>query len=126
MDLTSPFPDLTTSFNNVPNFWDFDPLTGLSTNTGNTTTNTSPSPNPTNNNTFFDPMSSYFVPFNVAPPLFPHDNSTSDPVAAAAAAAAFAHVPHPEPYGFTLGAGTPVDLDLLHGTSAGGHDAVLE
>lgn len=80
----SPFPDLAADFNNA--YWNLDVL-GLG---------------PTSN--FFDPMSSYFVPFNVDPP--PQHNLGDDGVFAGQG---------PEAYGFALGAGTPVDLDLMHG-----------
>lgn len=86
MDM-SPFPDLSADFNNA--FWNLETM-GLTSSTANQ---------------FFDPMSSYFVPFNVEPP-----NMGDDGVFAPQPADAF---------GFGLGAGTPVDLDLL--ASAGGH-----
>ncbi|EMD87467.1 hypothetical protein COCC4DRAFT_134495 [Bipolaris maydis ATCC 48331] len=84
----SPFPDLATDFHNA--YWNLDAL-GLG---------------PTSN--FFDPMSSYFVPFNVDPP--PQQNLGDDAVFAGQG---------PEAYGFALGAGTPVDLDLMHGVGVG-------
>lgn len=61
------------------------------------------------NSNFFDAMSSYFVPFNVDPP--PQHNLGDDGVFAGQGA---------EAYGFALGAGTPVDLDLMHGVGNGG------
>ena len=79
MDM-SPFPDLSADFNNA--FWNLEAM-GMT------------------NNNFFDPMSSYFVPFNVEPPTMGDDG-------------AFAQA-NAEAYGFALGAGTPVDLDLMHG-----------
>lgn len=79
MDM-SPFPDLSADFNNT--FWNLEAM-GMA------------------NNNFFDPMSSYFVPFNLDPPTMGDDG-------------AFAQA-NAEAYGFTLGAGTPVDLDLMHG-----------
>ncbi|EFQ91713.1 hypothetical protein CFE70_007645 [Pyrenophora teres f. teres 0-1] len=87
----SPFPDLASDFNNA--FWNLEAM-GLG-------------PNATTNN-FFDPMSSYFVPFNVEPP--PQNSLGDDGVFA----------PGPEAYGFTLGAGTPVDLDMMHGGGGAG------
>jgi hypothetical protein len=83
MDM-SPFPDLSTDFNNT--FWNLEAM-GMA------------------NNNFFDPMSSYFVPFNVEPPTLGDDG-------------AFAQA-NAEAYGFALGAGTPVDLDLIHGGGGG-------
>ncbi|RAR08871.1 zinc finger transcription factor 1 [Stemphylium lycopersici] len=85
----SPFPDLAADFNN--GYWNLDAL-GLGPNSN-----------------FFDPMSSYFVPFNVDPP--PQHNLGDDGVFAGQGA---------EAYGFALGAGTPVDLDLMHGVGNGG------
>lgn len=79
MDM-SPFPDLSADFNNT--FWNLEAM-GMA------------------NNNFFDPMSSYFVPFNVEPPTMGDDG-------------AFAQA-NVEAYGFALGAGTPVDLDMMHG-----------
>lgn len=84
MDM-SPFPDLSADFNNA--FWNLEAM-GMA------------------NNNFFDPMSSYFVPFNVDPPTMGDDG-------------AFAQA-NAEAYGFALGAGTPVDLDLMHGHPGGG------
>ncbi|KAI4654739.1 uncharacterized protein J4E78_006916 [Alternaria triticimaculans] len=83
----SPFPDLATDFNN--SFWNLEAM-GLGNNA--------------NNNNFFDPMSSYFVPFNVEPP--PQHSLGDDGVFSGQGA---------EAYGFALGAGTPVDLDMMHG-----------
>ncbi|KAH7073518.1 fungal-specific transcription factor domain-containing protein [Paraphoma chrysanthemicola] len=85
MDM-SPFPDLSADFNN--SFWNLDAM-GMQ-----------------GSNNFFDPMSSYFVPFNVDPP-----GMADDGVFATGAADAF---------GFGLGAGTPVDLDMLAGNPVGG------
>ncbi|KAL6708348.1 hypothetical protein ACN47E_003272 [Coniothyrium glycines] len=79
IDMSS-FPDLSADFNNA--FWNLESM-GMP------------------NNNFFDPMSSYFVPFNVDPPTMSDDG-------------AFAQA-NAEAYGFALGAGTPVDLDLMHG-----------
>ncbi|KAL1795840.1 hypothetical protein ACET3X_006064 [Alternaria dauci] len=89
MDATnlSPFPDLATDFNN--SFWNLEAM-GLGAGA--------------NNNNFFDPMSSYFVPFNVEPPL--QHGLGDDGIFAGQGA---------EAYGFALGAGTPVDLDMMHG-----------
>lgn len=72
----SPFPDLSAGFEN--SFWNLEAL-GMT------------------NNNFFDPMSSYFVPFNVEPPTMGDDGAFSQA--------------NMEAYGFALGAGTPVDLD---------------
>ncbi|KAF1844749.1 uncharacterized protein K460DRAFT_365708 [Cucurbitaria berberidis CBS 394.84] len=83
MDM-SPFPDLSADFNNA--FWNLEAM-GMA------------------NNNFFDPMSSYFVPFNVEPPTMGDDG-------------AFAQA-NAEAYGFALGAGTPVDLDMMHGHGGG-------
>jgi len=80
MDM-SPFPDLSADFNNT--FWNLETM-GMT------------------NNNFFDPMSSYFVPFNVDPPSMGDDGI-------------FTHQAT-DTFGFGLGAGTPVDLDLLAGT----------
>jgi hypothetical protein len=90
MDM-SPFPDLSADFNNA--FWNLETM-GMQ------------------GNNFFDPMSSYFVPFNVDPP-----GMGDDGVFAPQASDAF---------GFGLGAGTPVDLDMLvggrgHRQSVSGH-----
>jgi len=80
MDM-SPFPDLSSDFDNT--FWNLEAM-GL----GGGGTN------------FFDPMSSYFVPFNVEPPNLGDDG-------------VFAH--GGSDFGFGMGAGTPVDLDVLNG-----------
>jgi hypothetical protein len=84
----SPFPDLSADFNNA--FWNLEAM-GMG------------HAGPTNN--FFDPMSSYFVPFNVEPPTMGDDG-------------AFAG--GGDAYGFALGAGTPVDLDMMHASAAHG------
>ncbi|KAF2855070.1 hypothetical protein T440DRAFT_495703 [Plenodomus tracheiphilus IPT5] len=55
MDVLSPFPDLSADFNNT--FWNLDAM-GM-----------------TSSNNFFDPMSSYFVPFNVEPPVMGDDGA---------------------------------------------------
>ena len=60
--------------------------------------------NNANNNNFFDPLSRYFVPFKVEPP--PQHSLGDDGVFSGQGA---------EAYGFALGAGTPVDLDMMHG-----------
>jgi hypothetical protein len=87
MDM-SPFPDLSADFNNHPAaFWNLDMNGG--------------------GNNFFDPMSSYFVPFNVEPPGMGDDG-------------VFATQGN-EAFGFGLGVGQgPVDLDMLNGVHAGG------
>lgn len=84
MDVLSPFPDLSADFNNA--FWNLDAM-GMTSNSNN----------------FFDPMSSYFVPFNMEPPVLGDDG---------------AFAPGTEQYGFALGAGARVDLDLMHGGGA--------
>jgi hypothetical protein len=78
MDM-SPFPDLSSDFQNPAAFWNLDMA----------------------NNNFFDPMSSYFVPFNVEPPGMGDDG-------------VFATQGN-EAFGFGLGVGGPVDLDMLNG-----------
>lgn len=83
----SPFPDLSADFNNA--FWNLEAM-GMAN----------------GSNQFFDPMSSYFVPFNVDPPPMGDDGAFAQASA--------------EAYGFALGAGTPVDLDLMHGGGGGG------
>jgi hypothetical protein len=84
MDM-SPFPDLSADYNNT--FWNLDAM-GMGAGANN----------------FFDPMSSYFVPFNVDPPALGDDG-------------VFAH--GGSDFGFGLGAGTPVDLDMLNGVGMG-------
>ncbi|KAL5114219.1 hypothetical protein ACEQ8H_007921 [Pleosporales sp. CAS-2024a] len=85
MDM-SPFPDFAADFATHPAaFWNLDMGTG--------------------GNQFFDPMSSYFVPFNVEPPAMGGDGVF------AAANEAFA-------FGLGMGGGPPVDLDLLDGRGA--------
>lgn len=82
MDM-SPFPDLGADYHN-PAFWNLEMA----------------------NNNFFDPMSSYFVPFNVEPPGLGDDG-------------VFAPT---QEFGFGLGVGGPVDLDMLNGrVGAGAH-----
>jgi hypothetical protein len=81
MDM-SPFPDIAADFHN-PAYWNLD----------------------LPNNNFFDPMSSYFVPFNVEPPGLGDDG-------------VFAPT---QEFGFGLGVGGPVDLDMLNGRVGGGH-----
>ncbi|KAH7392994.1 fungal-specific transcription factor domain-containing protein [Pyrenochaeta sp. MPI-SDFR-AT-0127] len=88
MDM-SPFPDLSADFNNT--FWNLEAM-GMA------------------NNNFFDPMSSYFVPFNMEPPTMGDDGAFAQASA--------------EAYGFALGAGTPVDLDLMHGGGMGHRQSV--
>ncbi|KAF2826444.1 zinc finger transcription factor 1 [Ophiobolus disseminans] len=84
MDM-SPFPDLSAGFDNA--FWNLEAM-GMGG----------------GNNNFFDPMSSYFVPFNVDPPSL---GVGEDGV--------FAH--GGADFGFGLGAGAPVDLDMLNGVA---------
>ncbi|KAF2129160.1 hypothetical protein P153DRAFT_397333 [Dothidotthia symphoricarpi CBS 119687] len=86
----SPFPDLAADFNS--NFWNMDPM-GLST------------PHAHQHN-FFDPMSAYFVPFNVDPPTLPD----ADVFGGGAS----------EAFGFSLGAGESVDIDMVSGGSRAG------
>ncbi|EAT90909.1 hypothetical protein HBH56_174720 [Parastagonospora nodorum] len=83
----SPFPDLSADFNAHPAaFWNLDMGAG---------------------NQFFDPMSSYFVPFNVDPPGMGDDGVFS--------------AQGNEGFGFGLGMGTgPVDLDMLNGVGQRG------
>ena len=80
MDM-SPFPDLSADFN--ASFWNFEAM-GMG------------------NNNFFDPMSSYFVPFNVDPPNMM--GGRGDGVFESQSGA---------DYGFGLGQGQNVDLDML-------------
>ncbi|OAL01971.1 hypothetical protein IQ06DRAFT_292740 [Phaeosphaeriaceae sp. SRC1lsM3a] len=81
MDM-SPFPDLSADFHN-PAFWNLDNMA---------------------HNNFFDPMSSYFVPFNVEPPGMGDDGVFASQ----------------EAFGFGLGVGgPPVDLDMLHNGMGG-------
>lgn len=80
MDL-SPFPDLSADFNAT--FWNLEAM-GMGS------------------NSFFDPMSSYFVPFNVDPPNMM--GTRDDGVFSNQSSA---------DYGFGLGTGQNVDLDLI-------------
>ncbi|KAI8943561.1 hypothetical protein NX059_001558 [Plenodomus lindquistii] len=89
VDVLSPFPDLSADFNNA--FWNLEAM-GLAS----------------NNNNFFDPMSSYFVPFNVDPPVAGDDGAFASGVEGQ--------------YGFALGAGARVDLDLMHANGNGAGD----
>jgi hypothetical protein len=85
MDLTS-FPDLSADFNAT--FWNLEAM-GMG-----------------GGSNFFDPMSSYFVPFNVEPPNMMggddgvFSNQSMD-------------------YGFGLGQGQNVDLNMLDGVQVG-------
>ena len=83
----SPFPDTSTGFNAA--FWNLEAM-GLG------------------NNNFFDPMSSYFVPFNVDPPEMMNGGSDG----------AFENQSGAD-YGFGLGQGQNVDLNILDGVQGG-------
>jgi hypothetical protein len=79
MDISN-FPDLSSDFNAA--FWNLEAM-GMAS------------------NNFFDPMSSYFVPFNVEPPMM---GGAGDGVFESQSAAE---------YGFGLGQGQNVDLNML-------------
>jgi hypothetical protein len=85
MDM-SPFPDLGADYN--PTFWNMEAM-GMPSN---------------NNNAFFDPMSSYFVPFNVEPPGMGDDGVFAPQ--------------NGDAFGFGLSAGTP-DLEMMAGRGQG-------
>lgn len=86
----SPFPDLGAEFG--AQFWNPDPM-DLSNSQGH-------------HISFLDPMSAYFVPFNVDPPTL----ADADVFGSGAS----------ETFGFNLGAGERVDIDLVNRGGGGG------
>jgi hypothetical protein len=87
MDL-SPFPDLSANFNTT--FWNFETM-GMG------------------GQNFFDPMSAYFVPFNVEPPMMGEDGGFASTAS--------------ETFGFGPETGTPVDIDMMaHMEGRGMHE----